>query len=318
VNAGNRYNNSSAPLIGLYAWTALAGRALVPGVQADMAVILKSEQGTVKTQGIKAMAPFVQAFGEIDLGKGDDVLARQTRGKLVCEISELRGLNSREHGAIKSWISRTHEEWVPKFKEFAAQFPRRFICFGTTNEDEFLADATGERRWLPMVVGRTKLAALKADVEQLWAEGVHLFRKGGVQWAAAEELAKREHSRFKVQDSWHDVISNWLNDEAFGDLEGICQGDSPVRMHQLLQSALNLNVQNIARKDELRAGAVLRSLGYEPTTIRLPSVFLAKNEVKCNARTSIAGRREEHYANVYRAWVNKSREDAARALRELV
>lgn len=294
-------NNPYTRAAGLYLWSALAGRALVPGVKADMAVILKSEQGTIKTEGIKKMAPFVDAFGEIDLGKGDDVLARQTRGKLVCEISELRGLNSREHGAIKSWISRTHEEWVPKFKEFATKFPRRFICLGTTNEDEFLADATGERRWLPMEVGRTDLAALERDCEQLWAEGVHIFKKGykgnksntvpGVQWQDAEQLAKREHARFKVQDSWHDVIVKWLNEEAFGEVEGVCQGDFPLRVHHVLQSAISMNVQNITRRDELRVTQVLRSEGYEATTVR-------------------------QNGEVFRAWVNGERLDAARALRE--
>lgn len=318
----NTVNNPYTRAVGLYLWSALAGRALVPGIKADMAVILKSEQGTVKTEGIKSMAPFDDAFGEIDLGKGDDVLARQTRGKLVCEISELRGLNSRDHGAIKSWVSRTHEEWVPKFKEFSTKFPRRFICIGSTNEDEFLADNTGERRWLPMVVGRTNLAGIKADREQLWAEGVHIFKHGykrskpGVQWAEAERLAKREHGKFKVQDSWHDVIVNWLNDEAFGDLEGICQGDSPVRMHQLLQSALNLNVQNITRKDELRAGAVLRAEGYEPVTLRAPSVFSGRKWSYGVMDVGQEPLQKRGKVAVFRAWVNPERVEAARALRE--
>lgn len=285
-------NNPYTRAVSMYTWTALAGRALVPGIKADMAIILKSEQGTVKTEGIKSMAPHADAFGEIDLGKGDDVLARQTRGKLVCEISELKGLNSREHGAIKSWVSRTHEEWVPKFKEFATKFPRRFICLGTTNEDEFLADSTGERRWLPMKVGRTDLDALKRDCEQLWAEGVHIFRtQGGVQWKDAETLAKREHAQFKVQDSWHDVVVAWLNEEAFGDVEGVRQGDYPLRVHHVLQSALRVNLQNITRRDELRVTQVLRAEGYEPTTVR------AKGEV-------------------FRAWVHQERLDAARELRE--
>lgn len=279
-------SNPYTRAVSMYAWTALAGRALVPGIKADMAVILKSEQGTVKTEGIKAIAPHADAFGEIDLGKGDDALARQTRGKLVVEISELRGLNSREHGAIKSWVSRTHEEWVPKFKEFATKFPRRFICFGTTNEDEFLADATGERRWLPVEVGRTDIEALRRDCEQMWAEGVHLFKQSGIQWAEAERLARREHSRFKVQDTWSDIIGAWLDEEAFGQAPGVKQGDHVLRMHEVLQSAMRMNPQNITRREELRAARVLRNLGYESTVLR-------------------AGNR------TLRGWVNQERLDAA-------
>jgi predicted P-loop ATPase len=284
-------NNPYTRAVGMYTWSALAGRALVPGVKADMAIILKSEQGTIKTEGIKSMAPFVDAFGELDLSKTDDVLARQTRGKLVCEISELRGLNSRDHGAIKSWVSRTHEEWVPKFKEFTTKFPRRFICLGSTNEDEFLADSTGERRWLPMEVGRTRLERLKADCEQLWAEGVHIFKTmGGVQWAEAETLAKREHGRFKVQDSWSDIIESWLAEDEFGAPEGVRQGDKALKLHEVLQGAVGLKPGQIGRKDELRAAKVLRMLGY-------------KNRV-CRAGMT-----------TFRGWVNDDRVEAARAAR---
>jgi predicted P-loop ATPase len=277
---------------GLYAWSALAGRALVPGVKADMAVILKSEQGTIKTEGIKALAPHGGSFKEIDLSKPDDALARMTRGALVVEISELRGLNSRDQGAIKAWVSRTHEEWVPKFKEFSTKFPRRFICFGSTNEDEFLADDTGERRWLPMEVGRTDIAALRRDCEQLWAEGVQLFEQGGVLWQEAERLARFEHGRFKVQDSWHNVLCAWLAEDAFGEIEGIRQGDFPLRMHHVLHSAFGVQVQNISRKDELRVAHLLRREGYKPTTVRITN-------------------------GVFRAWVNDERIAAAQRIRQL-
>lgn len=284
-------NNPYTRAVGLYLWTGLAGRALVPGIKADMAVILKSEQGTVKTEGIKSMSPHPDMFGELDLTKGDDVLARQTRGKLVCEISELKGLNSRDHGAIKSWVSRTHEEWVPKFKEFATKFPRRFLCIGTTNEDEFLGDATGERRWLPMEVGRTDIERLRADCEQLWAEGVHLFKTGGIQWQEAERLARYEHSRFKVQDGWHDMTLAWLNDESFGDFPGIRQGDFPLRIEQVLQAAVGLRAQELDRRAQLRMGNILRCNGYKPATVRLHGVST-------------------------RVWVNDERLAAAQELRE--
>lgn len=261
-------NTAYTRAVAQYTWSALAGRALVPGVKADMAVILKSGQGTVKTEGIRAMAPHDDQFGEIDLSKSDDALARQTRGKLVCELSELRGLNSRESETIKAWVSRRYEEWVPKFKEFTTKFPRRFICFGTTNEDEFLADVTGERRWLPLAVGRADLEALRRDCGQLWAQGAAIFRQHGVVWQDAEQLAKREHTKYKVRDSWTDIVGAWLDEPAFGGPEGVLQGDLPIRMHEVLQGALRINPQNITRKEEVRVGRILRERGYQNMAYR--------------------------------------------------
>lgn len=266
-------DNDYTRACGMYCWTGLAGRVMDPGCQADMAFILKSgRQGTRKTTGIRLLAPSEDAFGEFDLSKPDDNLARGMRGVLVAELSELKGLNSRESESIKAWISRRWEKWVPKFKEFTTVFPRRFIAFGSTNEDEVLADSTGERRWLPMHVGDVDAVALARDRDQLWAEGLATWRDGGVDYEDAEELAKAEHWKFKVQDSWTGPVAAWLNEEKFGDPDGLTHGDFPIRMSEILQGALGKRLADISRKDELRVGHVLRVMHYEVTTVRINKV----------------------------------------------
>ena len=79
-----------------YIWTAHAGRIIHPGVQADMAPVYVGAQGSRKTTAIKAMSPADDFYCEINLKARDDDLSRKLRGKLVGELEELRGLNSRE------------------------------------------------------------------------------------------------------------------------------------------------------------------------------------------------------------------------------
>src|ERR1700676_3125949 len=98
------------------------------------------------------------------------------RGRLVIELGELRGLHSRDSDSIKAFISRTHEEWRLLYKEHNTVFARRFLFFGTTNRDEFLADETGERRWLPLKIGKCDPDGAAADCLQLWAEASTLFK----------------------------------------------------------------------------------------------------------------------------------------------
>src|SRR5690606_14634369 len=114
--------------------------------KADMAPILVGQQGAGKSTAVAAMAPAPEFFAEISFSEKDEDLARKMRGRLVAEIGELRGLHTREQEAIKAFVSRTHENWIPKYREFAVQFPRRLVFIGTTNKDEFLADETGNRR----------------------------------------------------------------------------------------------------------------------------------------------------------------------------
>jgi predicted P-loop ATPase len=189
--------------VSAYTWTALAGRCLEPGVKADMAPVLIGLQAAGKTTAVEALAPFndadESAFVEINLTKKDEDIARSLRGKLVGEIAELRGLQSRDAESIKAWVSRRFEEWTPKYEEFGTRFARRLLLIGTGNKDGFLDDETGERRWLPMRVGAVDVAGIRRERDQLWAEG----RTGsalGRGLADAYELAKAEHG---VQDHRH-------------------------------------------------------------------------------------------------------------------
>jgi len=257
--------------VGRYTWTALAGRALVPGEKADMVPVLIGLQGAGKTSAIEVMSPLPGAFVELNLEKKDEDLARMQRGKLVGEIAELRGLQGRDAESIKAWVSRREEEWTPKFKEFATKFQRRMVMFGTGNGGEFLDDPTGERRWLPMTTGTVDVPGVAGVRDQLWAEGAWRFKRlGEVDWRDANTLARAEHHKYKVSDEWQTVIADWLArddmDQAAG---GTRRGDRPVRMLDVLVSALGFDVQKIARKDELRAGKAMRALGYEKGNTRV-------------------------------------------------
>jgi len=249
--------------VGRYLWTALAARCLEPGAKVDMVPVLISTQGTGKTSMVEAIAPTIETFTEINLEQRDDQLSRQLRGKLVGEIAELRGLASREAESIKAWITRRHEEIRNLYSEFHAKYPRRLVLIGTGNKDEFLDDETGERRWLPLRVGVTDLDALRRDRDQLWAEGIALWRAEGLQWRVAQTLATEQHAEFKVHDSWEEVVAFWLNSDAMDGPEGPRRGDTPFSLAVVAQGALGLDARNIARKDELRLGKVLRKLGFD-------------------------------------------------------
>ena len=255
--------------VSLYMWTALAGRCLQPGTQADMSPIFVSGQGTGKTRGIRAMAPEEGSFVEVNLEHRDDNLARGLRGKLVGELAELRGLLTRDAESIKAWMTRTHEEWIPKYQEFAVRFPRRLLFIGTTNEDEFLADSTGERRWLPIRVGESDIEMIERDRDQLWAEAVAIFKDKGIVWRKAQQLATEHHAEFKVQDSWEEPIRRWLDTDEMDSEEGEPRKTRPFKLHEMLSSALGLDLKNVSRREELRAARVLRTLGLQRGSARL-------------------------------------------------
>lgn len=253
--------------VSTYMLTAAAGRVKSPGIKADMVPVLAGRQGGGKSTVVAALAPSPEAFLELDLGKSDDDQAREMRGRLIVELGELKGLGSRAHEALKAFISRRVDVWVPKFKEHATEYARRSIFVGTTNSQEFLADDTGHRRWLPVEVhGHESPAAVAAageavarDRDQLWAEAAELFARDGIAWQTAEALARPEHARFEVVEPWAAAISGWLQDSAFDDVP---RDGAPFTTEDVLVGAVRVELRQVNDTHRKRVVKVLGALGY--------------------------------------------------------
>jgi predicted P-loop ATPase len=232
-----------------------------------MGVILSGIQGQAKSGAIAAMVPDRSLFCEIAFNYSDENLARKMRGKLVVEVPELRGLHTRDNEGIKSFMTRSHEQWTPKYKEFTTAYGRRSLIYGTSNEDEIFADKTGNRRWLPIKCGpEIDFSGIAVDRDQLWAEGAALFNAKGIQWSDAQRLAAYQHSDFAVTDVWTDEVAAWLDAE---DIDGSRNGDRKfLTTHMMLTQCIRIEVSRITRKDEIRMAGVLRAMKFERIKVR--------------------------------------------------
>lgn len=237
-----------------YFWTALAGRVMDPGVKADMVPILTGTQGLRKSTFVQMLAPQPEMSTVVTLENRDADLARQLRGKLVAEWSELRGMNTREAEAIKGWVSQQKDEWVPKFKEFGHVHRRRWLLFGTTNEPRFLNDPTGARRWLPLSITEViDTDLLERTLTQLWAEARELWNDNGVLWEEAERLARNEVKRATIRHTWTDPVVNWLSSQ------GWTTGWSTA---EILEAALDVSKSNMTRANYEQLRRVMVFIGW--------------------------------------------------------
>lgn len=272
-------DNQYTRAVGRYLFSALAGRALDPGCQADMALIFVDTQGTRKTSAVRALAPSIETFGKVDLGKvidDDGVSARRLRGKLVVELGELRGLATKDDEAVKDWISQRTEAWTPKYVEFETRYERRCVCIATSNRDDLLTDPTGNRRWLPLRTGLADDPGVERDRDQLWAEGVALWRASGIAWQDAERLAKGEHDSFRQTDVWEEIVRTWLITAPPLGSDGVPRpppGVLPIVLHNIMTDALRLSLNQVGRREELRVGRVLKALNYTKIDKRINGVM---------------------------------------------
>lgn len=244
-----------------YIWTALAGRVLSPGCKVDMAVILVGDEGLQKSTAIAAMVPAQDFFTEISFNDNDVDNARKMRGKLIAEIAELRGLHTKEREGILAFMTRTHEDWTPKFKEFNVIFPRRLLMMGTTNKTEIFTGEAGDRRWLPISVIHADAQAIARDRNQLWAEAKMLYELFGINWQV-ERIAREARKAYVETDPWQEVVERWLNGtDSMG--ENIPANREFVKINDILREAVFLETNKHDKRAEMRIAKILKTLGYE-------------------------------------------------------
>lgn len=250
-------DNDYTRAVSMYLWTALAGRILKPGSKADMIPVLIGAQGARKSTFVKAICPpDFNWHNNLSFDEKDFDLARLTRGKVIIELPELRGLNSRGEEHIKAWITQAEDTWIPKYQENQITVKRRYIMVATNNFDRFLSDSTGNRRWLPMRVGKTAefidTEKLEAEVLQYWAEARETFKRQGIAWRDAEVLARPQMTKFMRIDSWRDSVMQFVMSQHQG---------AGFSAEQVARVHMNIPLAGIDNKMQFRLESIFRSLG---------------------------------------------------------
>lgn len=194
-------------------------RAYHPGIKYDTMVVLEGPQGSGKSSLVRILGGQWTLEG-LPVGSERDVVHAML-GRWLVEMEEVAHLRRTEVNQLKAFLSRTHDVVRLAYERTAREIPRRCILIGTTNDDSYLSDGTGNRRFLPVETGQIDLAALSRDRDQLWAEAREAWEANPSPSAlemprklwgeAAVEQEKRRHV-----DPWEEVIDSHLRAAAEG------------------------------------------------------------------------------------------------------
>jgi putative DNA primase/helicase len=159
------------------AWLIQAvARAMHPGCKADTVLIMRGPQGSGKSTSLSILGGDWFRDTPIDLASKDRFSALQ--GAWIYELAELDSLRRAEAQTLKAFVSSQRDSYRPSYGRNTRDVPRTTVFAGTTNDDEFLQDATGSRRWWVIETTACDAPALREDRDQLWAEAVHVYREG--------------------------------------------------------------------------------------------------------------------------------------------
>src|SRR6185503_18077828 len=104
--------------------------------------------------------------------------------------------------------------------------PRQCVFVGTTNDDDFLRDATGERRYLIIRIARDiDIPLLKTLREEAWGEAYEAFLAGESSYLSPENeiLADAYRDDFKKRDPLEGPLSKWLEGREFVTMQEVIE-----------------------------------------------------------------------------------------------
>jgi predicted P-loop ATPase len=197
---------------GRKALVAAVRRVRQPGCKFDYILTMESVEGFGKSSLAKLMAGPENFSDEKIIGLKPQVQQEQIQGIWIYEIGELEGIDRASLSHIKSFASKTVDRSRKAYGHSRVDQKRRCVFWATTNQDDYLRDTTGNRRWWPVKIGKIDLDAVARDRDQLWAEAAAIEATGEglvIPEALWPDAAVATSKRME-EDPWQDMIRNRL------------------------------------------------------------------------------------------------------------
>lgn len=152
-------------------------RAKTPGCKFDFVLMLKGAQGIGKSWIVRKLAMRERYLNDNLATIDGDRALEKIRGCWFVELAELLATKkTREVEAIKAFTTSMVDYYRAPYARLSERHPRTCVFVGTTNAEAFLADRTGNRRFLVVECGKHAPTvdmwsdAFDAYIEQVWAE----------------------------------------------------------------------------------------------------------------------------------------------------
>lgn len=186
-------------LVGRYWLMGMVQRVMEPGCKFDYCPVLEGAGGLRKSTLVMTLGG-KKYFSDtpFDMSRGKEA-QEQVQGIWLYEIAEMSAMSKADVNAIKAFISSMVDRYRVAYGTTVESFARQCVLVGTTNDDQYLRDRTGNRRFWPIPVRHTINTEWVAKVrEQLFAEAFALYLQGTRYTPTAEQ----EERLFKpMQDS---------------------------------------------------------------------------------------------------------------------
>ena len=250
-------------LVGVKWMIGAVARVMAYPVKNDTVLILEGGQGRGKSTALRILAS-TEWFSDTHFELGSKDAYQQLRGVWIVEMAELDAFNKAESTRAKAFFSSIGDTYRQSYGRRSQFHARQCVIVGTTNQDHYLRDVTGNRRYWPVFCHEINLEALAAARDQLWAEAVHRYRQGERWWVLPHELhlfEAQQEERFE-DDAWESLIDGWLGEPEQRLTREYTTAD-------IMMGALSMTPDKIKPPEQKRVGQIMKRLGWKKKRRRM-------------------------------------------------
>ena len=238
-----------------YFMVSMIARILDPGCQADNMVILTGNQGIKKSTSLRNLVGkkwfYVSSY---KVGTPDFIASMQ--GKLLMEVGEMSSIKKAHTEDVKMVCSNRVDRYRVPFDRHVQDLPRICLLSGTTNEDQFLVDDTGNRRFYPICPIKCEASRLSDDRDQLFSEAVQIYQSDPINWWTVTDEAEAHQEHHRIIDPWEDILKD-VSFHQFG-----MDPYSGFKVHDVATKILNIDKKDLNKMTTLRISAALKKIGF--------------------------------------------------------
>ena len=142
----------------------------------DIVLVFQGAQGIGKTRFLEKLALCPLYFGE---GRTYDPRNKDSQiectSKWICELGEIGSTMKKDIDSLKAFLTGSTDEYRLPYGKTALRYARMTSFCGTTNDNQFLIDETGNRRFATVAIPEGTVIDYDTQVKpfdslQLWAQ----------------------------------------------------------------------------------------------------------------------------------------------------
>lgn len=243
-----------APVYWMRWCVSAVARAMTPGCKVDSVLVLSGKQGARKSTIFHELMKDPKWFSDSMPALGSADSMRILGMKWVIEWAELEATKRRDAETVKAFLTGREDTYRMPYARRFTTAPRSSVIVATTNEQTFLDDWSGSRRFWPLAVdGKIDSQWFRDHRDQIWASAMSKWKLGEQSYLTEEEDDARAHEsmEFSYVDPWIGQLEAWSKSEPRDEAQ----------TWEILSSALGLDPSRQDRPATIRLARAMARVG---------------------------------------------------------